>query len=75
MRRKMLFLVLSLAALVGSLAVPAASAGEEDASSYCPQCTYYANGSSCCVPCWCQNGIAVACTNLYCPPADGEGRD
>lgn len=75
MRKRMLLLTLSLAALAGALTAPAADAGGEGGSS-CPQCTYYSDGSKCCVPCWCENGIIVACTNLYCPPADGgDGRD
>lgn len=72
MRKKMLLLTLSLAVLAGALSTAPAAAG---GSYSCPICTYYADGSSCCVPCWCQNGVIVACTNLYCPPAEGGGRD
>ncbi len=42
----------------------------------CPQCTTYANGSQCCVSCWCDgSGMPVACTQNICPPDRGEGRD
>ena len=71
MRKRMLFLALSLAALAGALAAPAAKAG---GTYSCPRCTYYADGSKCCVSCTCQNGIPIACTNNYCPPAGGGDR-
>lgn len=64
MRKKMLFLALSLAALVGALATPPASAG---GTYSCPRCKTYADGSQCCVPCICQGGIPIACTNVHCP--------
>jgi hypothetical protein len=69
MRKKMLLLALSMAALAGALAPPYAEAG---GYTSCPICTYYSDGSSCCVSCWCQNGFPVACTDHYCPPADGD---
>ncbi|HEY9423127.1 MAG TPA: hypothetical protein VIW92_17065 [Thermoanaerobaculia bacterium] len=69
MRKKMLLLTLALASLAGALATaPATAAGTYS----CPQCTYYADGSKCCVSCWCQNGFPIACTDNYCPPADGD---
>ena len=72
MRKKMLLLSLSLAAVAGSLLAPPAQAGGTHA---CPICTTYADGSQCCVSCICDaSGRLVACTDHYCPPADGGGR-
>jgi hypothetical protein len=68
MRKKMLLLALALATLTGALTASRATAV---GSTYCPQCTYYADGSSCCVSCWCRNGIAYMCTDNYCPPEGG----
>ena len=72
--RRMFFLALALAMVVtvaGSLSTPRAEAG---GGSSCPICTTYADGSQCCVPCWCDAyGRIVACTNVYCPPAGGGG--
>jgi len=69
MRKKMLFLALSLAMLAGSLSASRAVAGGTHA---CPICTTYADGSQCCVSCVCNSsGIPIACTNNYCPPAGG----
>lgn len=69
MRKKMLLLTLALAALVGALATPPATAG---GTYSCPQCTYYADGTRCCVSCICgSNGFPIACTDNYCPPAGG----
>jgi hypothetical protein len=69
MRKKMLFLALSLAMLAGSLSASRAVAGGTHA---CPICTTYADGSQCCVSCVCDSsGIPIACTNNYCPPAGG----
>ena len=69
MRKKMLLLALSLAALAGSLTASRAVAGGTHA---CPICTTYADGSQCCVSCTCDaSGRILACTNNYCPPAGG----
>ena len=68
MRKKMMLLTLALAALAGALTTPAVNA----VGNYsCPQCTYYSDGSKCCVSCWCRNGIPYACTDVYCPPEGG----
>ncbi len=71
--RKMLFLALVLAlTAAGSLSTPRAEAAGGGFS--CPICTTYADGSQCCVSCWCDSyGHIVACTDHYCPPADGGG--
>ena len=68
MRKKMLLLTFALIALAGALTSHPVEAAP---TVYCPQCTYYPDGSSCCVSCWCRNGIAIMCTDVYCPPADG----
>jgi hypothetical protein len=69
MRKKMLLLALSLAALAGSLSVSRAAAGGTHA---CPMCTTYSDGSQCCVSCVCDaSNHVLACTNHYCPPAGG----
>ncbi|HEX4965194.1 MAG TPA: hypothetical protein VF173_30575 [Thermoanaerobaculia bacterium] len=69
MRKKMLFLALAMAAAAGALSAPRATA---EGGFGCPICTTYADGSQCCVSCWCDgNGVPIACTNHYCPPADG----
>ena len=67
MRKKMLLLTLAMASLAGALTSGASAVG----TTSCPQCTYYSDGSKCCVSCWCQNGIPVACTDHYCPPEGG----
>jgi len=68
MRKKMILLALSLAALAGSLSVRA----EADGTYACPQCITYANGSQCCVSCVCDSsGFAIACTQNICPPDRG----
>jgi len=65
MRKKMLLLALSLAALAGSLSASRAAAGGTHA---CPRCKTYADGSQCCVSCVCDaNNHVLACTNNYCP--------
>lgn len=67
MRKKMLLLALSLAALAGSMSASRAAAG---GTHSCPICTTYADGSRCCVSCVCDaNNQILACTNHYCPPA------
>ena len=67
MRRRLLLLALSLAALAVSPPVPRAEAG----GGYCPQCVTYADGSQCCVSCWCNgSGFPTVCTDNYCPPAE-----
>jgi len=69
MRKKMLLLALSLAALAGSLSASRAAAG---GTYSCPICTTYSNGSQCCVSCVCDAaGHRIACTNNYCPPEGG----
>ena len=70
MRKKMMLLALSLAALAASLTAPRVKA---DGTHGCPICTTYANCSQCCVSCICddETGQPVACTNHYCPPPDG----
>jgi hypothetical protein len=69
MRKKLLLLVLSLAALAGSLLAPRA---EADSYHACPICTTYSNGSQCCVSCVCNSkNIPIACTDNYCPPEGG----
>jgi hypothetical protein len=65
MPKKMLLLVLALAALAGALVSPLAEAGGNHA---CPICTTYPDGSQCCVSCWCDSaGRIVACTDHFCP--------
>lgn len=64
---KKLALSLSLLAAASFVPAPATAGGTYS----CPRCTYYADGSKCCVSCTCQNGIPIACTNHYCPPAGG----
>jgi len=69
MRKKMLLLILSLAALAGTLMGPLAQAG---GTHSCPICTTYPDGSQCCVSCICDDaGHRIACTNHFCPPAGG----
>jgi hypothetical protein len=68
MRKKMMFLALALAATASLTARRTAAA-----DSYgCPICTTYADGSQCCISCVC-SGHGIACTDHYCPPADGGG--
>lgn len=68
MRKKMMFLALALAATAASLTAPRAFAG----TYACPICTTYADGSQCCVSCFCNGtGQIVACTDHYCPPEGG----
>jgi hypothetical protein len=67
MRKKMLLLSVAAAALIGALTAPPSSA----TGGVCePICTYYSDGSQCCVPCW-GKWPNCGCTNLYCPPEDG----
>jgi len=75
MSKKALLLLLVLAALAGGFAGTLAEAGGTDGGgSSCPICTTYADGSQCCVSCWCdETGFPVACTNHYCPPAGSGG--
>ena len=52
MRKKILLLALTLVAVAFSLQAPRAEA----ASGYaCVQCTTFADGSQCCITCWCEN--------------------
>lgn len=65
-RKKLLLLALSFAALAGSL-----SRVEAGGTHACPQCITYANGSQCCVSCICDDNGPIACTNRICPPDTG----
>jgi hypothetical protein len=70
MRKKMLLLALTLAAVAGSLTAPRALAG---GTHSCPICTTYPDGSQCCVSCICDSsGRRIACTDNFCPPVDGN---
>jgi hypothetical protein len=65
MRKKMLLLILALAAAAGALGAPRAEAGGNHA---CPRCKTYPDGSQCCVSCVCNSaGIPIACTQNFCP--------
>ena len=67
MRKKMLLLSIAAAALIGALTTPPSSA----TGGVCqPICTYYSDGSKCCVSCF-GTWPDCGCTNNYCPPADG----
>ena len=68
MRKRMMLLALALTT-VASLTAPRAEA----AGGYsCPRCVTYADGSQCCVSCWCSSsGFPIACTDNYCPPPGG----
>ena len=67
MRKKMLLLSVAAAALIGALTVTPSSA----TGGVCePICTYYSDGSQCCVSCF-GKWPNCACTDNYCPPADG----
>ncbi|HSS49900.1 MAG TPA: hypothetical protein VLX28_13265 [Thermoanaerobaculia bacterium] len=69
MRKKMMFLVLALAAVAGSLSTARVEAG---GTHSCPICTTYPDGSKCCVSCICDaNNHIIACTDHFCPPAGG----
>ena len=71
MRKKLLLLSLSLAAMAGSLLAPGA---EANGYHSCPICRTYSDGSQCCVGCICDSsGTTVACTDVFCPPDNGEG--
>lgn len=68
MRKKIVMLSLALGALAGAfLSTPQAQAVGGTCS---PRCTYYSNGSKCCVNCW-GTWPNCGCTNVYCPP-EGE---
>ena len=72
MHKKTLLLILSLVAVAGTFLGSFAEAGGTHA---CPICTTYADGSQCCVSCICDAaGHRIACTNHFCPPADGGGK-
>lgn len=68
MRKKVLLFVLtltSLAALAGTLA-------EAVGTTSCPGCITYPNGSVCC-ECRCDSrGQVLFCTDVFCPPIDGN---
>lgn len=76
MRKKMTMLALAFVALAGAvLSTPqvqaAAGGGIGGGGGTCqPICTYYSDGSKCCVPCW-GTWPNCGCTNLYCPPEGG----
>ncbi len=75
MRKKMLLLALSLAAVAGSLTAPRAQAGLLSGGGpyhACPICTTYADGSQCCITCQCSaDGNTVICPQIGCAPAPG----
>lgn len=67
MRKKMLLLALAVTALAGALSTQPASA----VGGVCgPICTYYSDGSKCCVSCF-GTWPHCGCTNNYCPPEGG----
>lgn len=69
MRKKLLLLGLALAAVTASLSAPRV---EASGGFSCPRCVTYADGSQCCVSCWCdKHGNVVACTDHFCPPPGG----
>ncbi|HEX4965189.1 MAG TPA: hypothetical protein VF173_30550 [Thermoanaerobaculia bacterium] len=70
MRKKMLLLGFAVAAVIGSLSIPRAHASGTHA---CPICTTYANCTTCCVSCTCDDdtGQLVSCTDHFCPPPNG----
>ena len=69
MRKKMLLLAFALAAMAGSLAAPRAVASTTHSCNFC---TTYPDGSQCCRACVCgANGVPLACTQNFCPPAGG----
>jgi len=67
MHKKMLLLSIAAAAMIGALtATPSSATG-----GVCqPICTYYSDGSVCCVSCF-GTWPNCGCTNNYCPPEDG----
>ena len=76
MRKKMLLLVLALAATAASLTAPRAQAGLIGGGPYhsCPMCTTFPDGSQCCITCQCGvNGTPVACPDNACAPAGDIG--
>lgn len=68
MRKKIAMLGLALAAIAGAyLSTPQAQA----VGGTCkPICTYYSDGSKCCVSCF-GTWPHCGCTNNYCPPEGG----
>lgn len=67
MRKKMLLLSIAVATLIGAFATQPSSA----VGGVCqPMCTYYSDGSRCCVPCW-GTWPHCGCTDVYCPPEGG----
>jgi hypothetical protein len=69
MRKKMMMLAFAAAALTGALATtakPAAAVG----GTCGPICTYYSNGTKCCVSCF-GTWPSCGCTDHYCPPEGG----
>ena len=71
MHKKMLLLGLAMAAVIGSLSTPRATAGLIGGGPYhaCPVCTTFADGSQCCITCQCGvNGTPVICPDIACLP-------
>lgn len=68
MRKKMLLLAFAVTAVAGAaLSTPPAAA----VGGVCgPICTYYSDGSKCCVSCF-GTWPYCGCTNNYCPPEGG----
>ena len=67
MRKKMLFLVLAMAAAVGS-SLPAFRA-EASSNHSCRFCSTRPDGTQCCRSCVCNDqGIPIACTQVACGP-------
>ena len=62
MRKKMLFLALSLTAVAASLQAPRAEAG----GGKCVRCTTLSSGAQCCVTCVCGPGGMMACPEIGC---------
>lgn len=60
MRKKMLFLALTLTAVAASLQVPQAEAAP------CVQCTTLSSGAQCCITCYCGPNGWMACPAIGC---------
>jgi len=67
MRKKMLFLALTLAAMA-SLTTPRAQAGFLGGGPFhaCQVCTTFSDGSQCCITCQCNDSGATACPAIGC---------
>ena len=65
MRKKLLLLSVAAATLIGALTTSPSSA----VGGVCqPHCTYYSDGSKCCVSCF-GTWPYCGCTDVYCEPA------